>query len=50
MKTGQSGSSTLKSGPSGISSYSTMIVMVMAMTPSLKASRRFFPTPFILQS
>lgn len=43
MKTGHKGSSALKSGLCGTLSSSTMIVMMMAMTPSLKASSRFRP-------
>jgi hypothetical protein len=41
MKTGHSGSSTLNSAPCGTLSSSTMMVMMMAMTPSLKASSLF---------
>ena len=43
MKTGHSGSSARKSGLCGTFNSSTMMVMMMAITPSLKASRRFLP-------
>ena len=38
MKTGSNGASTLRSSPCGTFSSSTMMVMMMASTPSLNAS------------
>jgi hypothetical protein len=44
MNTGHSGSKARKSGLCGIFNSSTMMLMRMAMTPSLKASSRFCPS------
>jgi hypothetical protein len=46
MNTGHSGSNAWKSGLCGTLSSTTMMVMMMVITPSLKASWRFFPIAF----